>query len=502
MPLTIAEQEELELLKAQLEELKKSTGQTPTDGADEVKKEDRGLAAGLAGTAADIGLPALAATAGQAVGAVPVLSVPTFGLSVPALGGTFGTAAYVANELAQGRSPTMGGATSAFISSAFPGGQVAGAGAKALVKEGVKQTAAALTASQAEKAIEKGEIISPEEAIATGIGTAIGVKAASKVGKKGVEAERELARQYATRDDTLRFARALGYTLDTVQSNANSLTKGVERLAGGQAAVQREAARKNQLVTNSIIRSEIGLPPDAELNDMVLAIRKFDVSEPYRELEKLSPVAKSAMERLSTLRRDAADYWRDYSINGRVETRKTAEALQKKAEVIENSLDKLATKYGSPTLVDEMRAARKQLAKIHVIESALNPKAQNVDAIVIGKIQDKNPDYLTDGLKAIADIANIQAAVMKEFTRIPSGQSNQLARSIISGTLGTVGYGTGGVPGAVAGMIAGSVSDIPFRALATSQPFQAALAIPRYEKLTTPTAVQTFLMQSGRQAGL
>jgi hypothetical protein len=499
MALTVSEQQELAKLEAEIARLEL---QQQADGVEEPATEGKSLGRKAAGVVADIAIPAVAATAGQAVGAFPLFSLPTLGLSVPLFGGVSGTAAYAANELAQGRRPTLGGGAEAFISSAIPGAQLAGATTKALAKEGAKQITGSLVASQARKGIDEGEVITPTEAALTSLGVGGGVKLASKIGGKSVAAQKTMKEVYATRDDTLRLAQALGYTLDSVQSNPNWATRGIERISGGQSVLQLEAAKKNQLITNEIVRSEIGLPPNAELNDLVLANLKLDVAAPYRQLEQISPVAKKAMERLDKFRKDARDYWRDYSINGRVETKKQAEALQSQAESIEKSLEKIAVRNGNPTLVQEMRDARKRLAKIYVSESALNPNAQNVDASVLLKIREKNPDYLTDGLKAIADIAGIQGPVMKEFTRIPSVQSSQLARNVIAGSLGTFGYTTGGVPGALAGIAAGSVSDIPFRALAGSKTYQSAFGVPRYDELTTPNAAQSFLMQSGRQTGL
>lgn len=494
MALTISEQEELAKLEAEAKRLELEEAQLSAGN-------ERSLASKAVGTASDIVVPAGAATVGQAVGALPMFSVPTLGASVPLFGGLSGTAGYALNELAQGRTPTVGGATNAFISSTVPGAQAARMGRAALAGETVKQAAGAVAGAQAERAIEQGEAISPAEAGMALAGAAVGVKAGAKAGKGAVAAELRTAMQQSTVDERRKLAMALGYTVDPVQSNPTTFTKGVERLQGGQAVAQAELARRNQPITNSIIRNEIGLPPEAELNAITLDTLRYTTQEPYRRLEQLTPVARTLLDQINTLRKDSRDLWKDYSVNARVETRREAEALTKKAENLENALERLAQRKANPTLVKEMRDARRQLAKIHVAESALNDATQNIDAIVIGKIHESNPKYLSDSLKDVAEIANMQPAVMKEFVRPPSGTANYLGRSALAATFGAAGYGTGGVPGAVAGALAGSVADIPFRALAGSRPYQAAYGLPRYEALTTPTAVQTFLMQSGRQAG-
>lgn len=496
MALTVSEQELLAKLEAEAKQL-----QAELDATEPEPTQERSMASKVAGTASDIVVPAGAATVGQGIGALPMFSVPTFGASVPIGGAIGGLAGYLANELAQGRSPTLGGATNTVITSAIPGAQAARMGRAALAGETVKQAAGAVAGAQAERAIEQGEAISPAEAGMALAGSAVGVRAGARAGRNAVNAAQMTAMQQSTVDERRRLAMAIGYAVDPVQSNPSTFTRGVERLQGGQAVAQAELARRNQPVTNSIIRTEIGLPPEAELNSITLDNLRYATQEPYRRLEQIAPQARTLLDQINTARRDARDLWRDYSVNARVETRREAEASTRRAERLEAALERLAQRNANPTLVQEMRDARRRLAKIHVAESALNDATQNIDAIVIGRIHESNPRYLSDSLRDVAEIANMQPAVMKEFVRPPSGTANYLGRSALAATFGAAGYGTGGVPGAVAGALAGSVADIPFRALAGSRPYQAAYGIPRYEALTTPTAVQTFLMQSGRQAG-
>jgi hypothetical protein len=495
MALTVSEQEQLNNLKAEAARL-----QAELDATEPEPTQERGLASRAAGTASDIVVPAGAATVGQAIGALPVFSVPTLGLSVPIGGAIGGTTGYLANELAQGRSPTLGGATNVAITSALPGGQVARMGSVALRSEAAKQAMASMAGAQAERAIDEGKPISPLEAGMAVAGAAVGVKAGAKAGKGAVAAEIQLAKQQADVDQRRKLAMSLGYKLDPVQSNPTTFTKGVERLQGGQAVAQAELARINQPVTNRIIRSEIGLAPDDQLNSIALDNLRYYTQLPYRQLEQVTPLAKTMLEKINTARADARDLWKDYSVNARTETKKQAIAATQRAETLENGLEKLAKRLGNPTLVAEMKAARAKLAKIFVAESALNDATQNIDAIVIGQIHESNPKYLTDSLRDVAEIANMQRAVMKEFVRPPSA-GTYAVRSALTAGLGAAGYQMGGPQGLAAGALAGSVADIPFRALAGSRPYQAAYGIPRYEALTTPTAVQTFLMQSGRQAG-
>lgn len=493
MALTISEQEELAKLEAEAKRLELEEAQLSAGN-------ERSLASKAVSTASDIVVPAGAATVGQAIGALPMFSVPTLGLSVPIGGVIGGVGGYLANELAQGRSPTLGGATNTAITSFLPGGQVARMGSGALRGETAKQAMTSMAGAQAERAIEEGKPISPMEAGLAVAGAAAGVRAGAKAGKGAVAADIQLAKQQADVNQRRQLALALGYSLDPVQGNPTTFTKGIERLQGGQAVAQAELARANQPVTNRIIRSEIGLGPDDQLNGRTLDNLRYDTQLPYRQLEQLTPLAKTVLEKINKARTDARDLWKDYSVNARTETKKEAIAATQRAETLENGLEKLAKRLGNPTLVAEMQAARKKLAKIFVAESALNDATQNIDAIVIGQIHESNPKYLTDSLRDVAEIANMQKAVMKEFVRPPSAGSYAV-RSALAAGLGAAGYQMGGPQGFAAGALAGAVADIPFQALAGSRPYQAAYGIPRYESLTTPTAVQTFLMQSGRQAG-
>lgn len=496
MALTISDQELLAKLEAEAAKL-----QAELDATEPEPAQERSMASKVVGTASDILVPAGAASVGQGIGALPIFSLPTFGASVPIGGAIGGLTGYLANELAQGRSPTLGGAANIAITSALPGAPVARLGSSALRSEGAKQAIASMAGTQAERAIDEGQPISPMEAALAVGGSALGVQAASTTGRGAVRADLVASRQNKKVVDRLRLAQSIGYSTDPVAQNPSAFTKGIERLEGGQAVAQAEIARINQPVTNKHVRYALGLPADAQLNGETLEELKKNVAAPYRQLEQISPMAGKLLDRLNTLRRDARDLWKDYSVNARVETRREAERLTAQAEGVETALEKLAkNNKANPKLVDEMKEARRKLARIFVAESALNDATQNIDAIVLGKIHESNKNYLDGALRVVAEIANTQPAVMKEFVRPPSGSANYLGRSALAATFGVAGYGTGGVPGAIAGGVAGSVADIPFRSLSVSKAYQKAFGIPRYETLTTPQAVQRFLMQSGRQA--
>jgi hypothetical protein len=496
MALTVSEQEQLNNLRAEAARL-----QAELDATEPEPTQERSMASKVVGTASDIVVPAGGATVGQGIGAIPLFSIPTAGLSVPIGGAIGGSVGYLANELAQGRAPTMGGLVNVATTSSVPGAPVARLGSAALRSEAAKQAMASMAGTQAERAIDEGQPISPMEAALAVGGSALGVQAASKTGRGAVRADLVASRQNKKVVDRLRLAQSIGYSTDPVAQNPSAFTKGIERLEGGQAVAQAEIARINQPVTNKHVRYALGLPADAQLNGETLEELKKNVAAPYRQLEQLSPMSGKLLDRLNTLRRDARDLWKDYSVNARVETRREAERLTAQAEGVETALEKLAkNNKANPKLVDEMKEARRKLARIFVAESALNDATQNIDAIVLGKIHESNKNYLDGALRVVAEIANTQPAVMKEFVRPPSGSANYLGRSALAATFGAAGYGTGGVPGAIAGGLAGSVADIPFRSLSVSKAYQQAFGIPRYESLTTPQAVQTFLMQSGRQA--
>jgi len=499
MALTLEEQQNLAEIEAELAAIEADKKEAASLSKTDKKDNSRSLVESGVELAGDIAVPAMGAAIGQTIG---LAGGPYAPITVPIGGAIGGGLAYAGNEFSKGKVPTLGALASVMGTSAIPvAGPLASGTRGAIMSRGAREGLLNIAAAQGEKAIDEGRVITPKEAVISSfLPVATG---AAIAGKRASAAADAVARnQNAARDSILQMGQALGYTLDTVQSNPTIITKGVERVAGGQTALQTAAARRNQQVTNNIVRSEIGLPADAGLDDITIALQRDRVSEPYRQIAAISPAAKTALENLRRTRTNATRYWRQYARDNNVDAENRAIALDATAQRLENQLEVIARAVpDGDTLVARLRDARRSLAKIHVVERALNPDAGNVDARVLGRIHGNSPNYLTDGLRAVAELANVQPSVMKVYVRESnpsvSAALNRLARA---GTAGALGYGAGGptiagVSSAVAGL-----ADIPATALAGSRAYQSRYGVPNYSAPLSEFR-ENSAMQVARQLG-
>ena len=489
MPLTISEQNRLEQINAEL--AKNSVEEQPSKAKE--------MALGMADTLMSAGMEGSGAALGGSIGAFPLFSVPTAGLSIP-IGAALGAAAgYLTKEYAHGREPTLGGGTEAALMGATPVGRFASMGPKEVIKEGTKQAISSLGGTTAKTLMDEGRLPTAKEAAESAggaaVGTALGKATASnKLTKSQKEAFLRQQQQRET-DDALRMWQALGGVTDPVQANPSGTTKTIEKLAGGRSVIAGEATLKNTLVAGDIARAEIGLDPEAPLTSKTLTALSDKVSTVYDTIGSINNSTESLIKKLREARDKSRGYWNEYGSSGTVESQSNAIKYDEKAKMIESALEKIVDKV-DPNLMPQFIAARKILSKIHVVESALTgPETGLINPLVIGKINSVNPDLLTDGLKAIGSAANIQKHIMGPYLRLPSGTSPGVYDAAVVAGLSTL---SGPV---AAGFGASKLSDInPVKAFAQSASYQRNMGIPRYD--TQPTqGVANFLMRISRAAG-
>jgi hypothetical protein len=351
-------------------------------------------------------------------------------------------------------------------------------GVAGVVKEGAKFAVGNVAAEATATAIDEHRPPSGEQigqAVLGGVAGAQMAQAANK-GKRANAAVAE-RRLRVSDDNTFEMAASLGYSLDPAKSNPSLLAKAVDRVAG-QTQVQRAMIFKNQKVTNAISAAEIGLPIDKGLSESAILLRKFELGEPYREVSKISEDAAADLKNLKRKRLEARENWRKYGREGGVDFRDKAVAADEAAEGLETALEQRATDAGKPDLVDELREARRLLAKVHVVEAAKNPANGDVSATVIGAMLAKGRK-LTDGLAVIGLMDNAMPQVMREAA-LTQSVGSQPFRHIIAGTGLAVGYQYGGPMGAAIGYGVPMAAGPAMVGLANSKSFQRAMAIPSY----------------------
>lgn len=274
-----------------------------------------------------------------------------------------------------------------------------------------------------------------------------GAKALGEWGASREVAAKALQSQNAVRDATLEAGQKIGLSVPQSAVNPTMMSKVLESV-GGKAAVGQDFSLRNQKAVDAVMRQEANLAPTQALSEQALRDARRAVAGPYRELTAISSQAKADMEALKQARLDSKLNWQDYSRNQTVSAYKEAQKADKLAEALENSIETQAANVGKPELVAALRDARKQIAKIHDVEKALNVGTGSVDASVIGRMRDRGAP-LSDGLKTVGDFQQAFSPYMREASKIPTPGVSKLA-AVLSGGMGAGGFAAGGPMGTVA----------------------------------------------------
>lgn len=277
------------------------------------------------------------------------------------------------------------------------------------------------------------------------------------------------------RDQTLKEGQAAGYVVPPTEVRPSFLNNRLESIAG-KAAVRQEAVARNQGVTNALAAKALGLPPDTPLTESTLAAVRDQASQPYKQVAAMSPMAKSALEKLQEARFEASDAYKFYQRSGDPAARKTAAALSTKAEMYEKAIEKIAQQAGAPDLVKELRDGRKLIAKTYDVEKAMNLGSADISAPVIGSQLDKAGVAAKTGeLQTIGKFQQAFPRFMGEGARSPqAGVSG--TDSAMSAGLGLGGYGALGPAGVAAAGL--PLLRGPARSLALSDWYQKRLGLP------------------------
>lgn len=306
---------------------------------------------------------------------------------------------------------------------------------------------------------QKALDITGSPAVATAVNTALQAAPAILTRKTGVKpagAPRPNVHPAITQAETA------GYTLQPSQivggKPVGSLGKRIAERGGGKADLPAEASLRNQQVTNRLVAEEIGLKNGESITPAVIeklrkeANAKYDALQnvkakidpdvdyfyglhqirdssrstvkggkpdpqinklinDYQQANKKFTIADS-MEEVRRLRFDA----RKNMGADKPQTVRLGEAQRQIADLMEDMIDRQVSPI-NPAAVTEWRAARKQLAKLHLVDDAL--KGTEVDAGVIAKALSRG-DPLTGNLKTIGEIASNFPTVTQHGARLGS----------------------------------------------------------------------------------
>jgi len=250
--------------------------------------------------------------------------------------------------------------------------------------------------------------------------------------------------QNALRDQTLKDAQAEGYVVPPSAKGGNWFTRRLESI-GGKAAVGQEAAVRNQQVTNSIARRELGLPDDAPISTSALDSKRTQLARPYREVAAINQNAAKALEDLKQARHDATSYYKHYDVSADPKSLAEARRLEQQANTLEQQLEQIARQAMKPQLIKELRAARQAIAKTYDVERALNVATGDVSAAVLGRAVDKGKP-MTGGLATAGKFQQAFPAYARDGERIPTPGVSK-SEALASTLLGVGGYGLAGPMG-------------------------------------------------------
>jgi hypothetical protein len=311
----------------------------------------------------------------------------------------------------------------------------------------------------------------------------------------------------AVRDATIGSAQEAGYVFPPAQINPSTANRVMEGFAGKLTTAQN-ASSKNQSVTNTLIKREIGLPPEAPLSlDTIRAaradaakayepVRNFGTVEadgPYaqalddiatkydkshggmnslrnsqvegllQDASKLQLDSNNAVELLRNLREQG---FANASPLAKGSDRAVGKTQLAVANAVEDLLDRRLAEAGQPEVLQAFRDARVRIAKTFTAEKALNPATGNIDASKIAAMFRKDKP-LTGGFETVGRTA---AAFPKATAEIKTSLPQLSPLDYMGGMLA----GGAAGPGAALGMFARPLA----RASILSRPYQNAMVNP------------------------
>jgi hypothetical protein len=396
----------------------------------------------IADMGAEAGGGAVGQMAGTALGPLATVAVPALG----AIGAGGGNALAQFRQMKMGERPgfSFGELGGAMVGGAIPGGPMAGATLKTFAKEGGKAVATNLAAKATENLIDDKPLLTGKEAATAGLGAIMGVTIA-----RGLDAGKNPAAiavalekaQDAGRRYTQKMGHELGYVFPPSMIRPNYVNDVVNSL-GGSASMMREVINRNQKRTNSLIREDIGLPPDAKLyrdpqtgKVPPLEAIRIGPNAVYKEVESVSDQTAAALKMFQDANSEAAAlraqyrdmFPKDNSV--RLARDKAEDARKEAAKLLQEQLKK----DGKPDLWGKFEEARTKLAKIATAQDAMNAATGDFDAAHFGRMWEDNPKLLTGKMEQIGRFWNAFEKTAKDAnTQLPVAvnQLNVMAAAI------------------------------------------------------------------------
>lgn len=288
--------------------------------------------------------------------------------------------------------------------------------------------------------------------------------------------------QNTVRDATLKQAMNEGFVVPPTTTNPTLGNRALESIAG-KISTQQAASESNQVVTNRLVRRDLGLADDAPLTKDALSRVRRQAGKVYDQVKQSGQIvadyqymtdlsdlvqtnyalkksfpgaakidseveslvnsltrqqfdAEGAVEMVKKLRSDSKTNFSASAISGDPAKRQLAQAQWEAAGALEDQIERHLQQIGQAPLMTAFREARQLIAKSHSAEMALNEGTGNIQASkLVQQLRKGKP--LSGGFETIAKFASTAPKAMKEPTE--SGGVNALTAMLVGG--GTVGLG-------------------------------------------------------------
>jgi len=258
------------------------------------------------------------------------------------------------------------------------------------------------------------------------------------------------------------------------------------RLEGfaGKAAMNQESILKNQKIVTDLARKSLGIADDQPLSVDVLNKYRKAKSAPYEEVANLPTQpslargystnsiaqtnSKQDLFNLRQARNDAQGWYEAAKRSASPDDMKKARQAEALATQLEDRLEQRAIAANKPELLNQLREARRDIAKSYDVEKALNVATGEVDPAIIGNLLDKGSP-LTGDLKLIGEFKEAFPKYMKagEKAQVPGVSKVEAITSLLMGTGGAAAAGPFGALAAVVPLMS-----TPVRELLLSKPYQ------------------------------
>ena len=353
---------------------------------------------------------------------------------------------------------------------------------------------------------------SPTAGLAASLLAPFGANKAAQYGAKQLALSDELKRQKTPLTDTMAEVRNAGYVMSPATTNPTWTNKILESI-GGKAASKQDASMHNQATTDAVVRKGIRAPSDMPITEDALLNLRNTAAQPYNDMTSLAglppkqvgtqlsagglgpvvpmygktpPIPDQLVHDWKSTNAKASLTWKEYEENKKVESLDRYNALRERSAQIERDLEAAAQHANRPDMVDKLRQARVEIAKIHDVERALNPSRGETSAIDFARAKGKGVPFTGD-LLTVAKMGEAFPTAVRRPEQIGSPGVNNLNSMIGGGAGASLGAAlTGGNPvGAGAGAMAGAVAT-PYiqglvRQLLLSKGYQKSMGTPNYD---------------------